>query len=282
MGRTEPDGEPEAVSLPPPLRQDLLAQLRSLGLSAYEAAAYATLLTRPEAAASTVCEEAGIPDSKVYLALSALQKRGMVTAQEGTPRRYKALHPKEALVNLKRQLAEEFEERTRRISSTLERLAPLYERASGAEDVELAYVVKGFRNIVNRMNRLVEESTREVTAFIPNETVYKSLEDALLQAKRRGVRVRVAATPELLDAKRVERFGDERRLSPGCSSCWMLISDRRVLLTVSDWESERCSGILTQDPNLITVTSQYFENPKCCVSLRYRRGSAHTPRCPGF
>ena len=42
----------------------------------------------------------------------------------------------------------------------------------------------------------------------------------------------------------------------------MVISDMKVLITVSSWENE--VAIMTNDKALIMMSVEYYENPKCC------------------
>ena len=55
-------------------------------------------------------------------------------------------------------------------------------------------------------------------------------------------------------------------LEQSISALGMLIADMKTLLTVSDWGDE--TAMLTQDPNLIRVTRDYYDSPTCCKTVR--------------
>ena len=89
----------------------IVSQLKELGLSTHEALAYTTLLTKPSMTASSLCTETKIPDSKIYYALDSLSKKGMVAIQQSTPSIYRAVAPNEAITNLKQQLKDELDQK---------------------------------------------------------------------------------------------------------------------------------------------------------------------------
>ena len=76
------------------VREGLISELKALDLSTIAAKTYLALLYKPGASASFLCNETGVPDSKIYYALNELSKKGMIVVQEGTPNTYRALHPK--------------------------------------------------------------------------------------------------------------------------------------------------------------------------------------------
>ena len=83
-----------------------LNALRELGLTTYEAQAHPTLVQNQDISATALCNETGIPDSKIYFALEELHKKGLIVVGDGTPRLHRAFHPKEAFGKLKRQLSQ--------------------------------------------------------------------------------------------------------------------------------------------------------------------------------
>jgi len=103
--------------------------LRELELPTQEALAYFTLLSKPGIAASALCQETGIPDSKIYYALESLAKKGMIAVRRGTPNIYLPASPQEAIANLKSQLTETFQEKMREADTLIDMLTPIYESA---------------------------------------------------------------------------------------------------------------------------------------------------------
>lgn len=73
--------------------------------------------------------ETAIPDSKIYYALDGLSKKGMIVVQQGNPSVYKAMHPKEAIANLKQQLIDNLNEKMREAGIMVDQLSPIYDSA---------------------------------------------------------------------------------------------------------------------------------------------------------
>jgi len=246
------------------VRNRILSQLRELGLSTHEAMSYTTLLANPRIPASTLCKETGIPDSKIYYALDGLSKKGMIMVQQGTPNLYMALHPKEAISNLKRQLAESFNEKIKEADVLTDTLSPIYESAESPEEMELAYIIRGQRNIIKKMKDLINSAEREVTVFIPFSEALEEVRGSLVEAKRRRVKLNIALTEDLLKKEKegggLTELGTVKLLN--CPCC-MVVSDMKNLITISNWTEE--VALMTQDQNLMRACREYFDNPKCCA-----------------
>jgi len=225
------------------------------------------LLTHPNITASVLCKETGIPDSKIYYALDGLSKKGMLVVQKGTPNTYQPTPPKEAIANLKNQLTESLDEKIKEADALADMLTPMYENAEKSEELEIAYIIRGQKNIINRMKALIDTARREVTIFIAYPEVLKGLKESLLKAKEnRRVKLNIAMTQEVFEKGDSSYLGEIHLLRCSIDSLGMLISDMKTLLTVSDWMGE--AALLTQDQNIITVAKDYYDSPSCCTDIR--------------
>jgi sugar-specific transcriptional regulator TrmB len=243
-------------------RDRMIAQLKELELSTYEATAYAALITHPTMTASALCKETGIPDTKIYYALEGLSEKGMLTVRMGNPKLYRPVPPKEAIANLKQRLTERLNEKLKEADVLVDMISPIYESAEKPDELEVAYIIRGQNNIVNRMKALIEASSREVTLFVSYPSLFKDLKSSLQQAKeKRRIKLNIAMTEEMLKSGGFKGLGDVRQL---CCPVTLLISDLKTLITVSDWVEE--SAMLSQDQNLIRVARDYFDNSMCYTS----------------
>jgi sugar-specific transcriptional regulator TrmB len=232
-----------------------------------EALTYVALLTHPNITASALCKETNIPDSKIYYALDGLAKKGMLIVQKGNPNIYLPTPPKEAIANLKSQLTESLNEKIKEADALADMLTPMYENAEKSEELEMAYIIRGQKNIINRMKALIETARKEITIFIAYPEVLKGLKESLVEAKeKRRVKLNIAMTQEAFEKGDASHLGEIRLLRCSVDSLGILISDMKTLLTVSDWMGE--AALLTQDQNLIMVTKDYYDSPSCCTSVR--------------
>ena len=243
-------------------RDRMIAQLKELELSTYEATAYAALITHPTMTASALCKETGIPDTKIYYALEGLSEKGMLTVRMGNPKLYRPVPPKEAIANLKQRLTERLNEKLKEADVLVDMISPIYESAEKPDELEVAYIIRGQNNITNRMKALIEASSREVTLFVSYPGLFKDLKLSLQQAQeKRRIKLNIAMTEEMLKSGGFKGLGDVRQL---CCPVTLLISDLKTLITVSDWVEE--SAMLSQDQNLIRVARDYFDNSMCYTS----------------
>jgi sugar-specific transcriptional regulator TrmB len=243
----------------------ILNGLRTLGLTSYEAQAYVVLIQNPDISATELCNLAGIPDSKVYFALEELQKKGLVVVSEGVPRRYRGLRPKEALAKLKAIINREFESQVEQLDQLTLALEPLYSSVE-REDIELAYVVKGFGNVLDRMSTVLKSAKREAIVFIPEVSIYDRLAPLLANLRHSGLKVRLAVPPKVRRHVDSSRFTEVRETTSGCEDCWLAIADGKTVISSSNWNTDRCHAILTQDPVLVAMSLEYYASPRCCIA----------------
>jgi len=245
--------------------RSILSRLRELGLTTYEAQAFLALVQNPDISATQLCNETGIPDSKIYFALEELHRKGLIVIREGTPRSYRALSPREALAKLKAQMSEEYQARLAKLDELRVTLEPLYKKSERSE-IGLAYVMKGFDNVLSRMIEVLKTARREVILFIPDVTIYERLAPQLEGLRRNGVRIRMAIAPRMRKHVETSRYTEVREMSPRCDECWLTIVDGKTVISSSEWKTERCHAILTQDPVIIAMSEEYYESPRCCIS----------------
>lgn len=254
------------------VRDRMVSRLKELDLSTHEALTYLTLLTHSNVTASTLCKETGIPDSKIYFALDGLSKKGMLVVQRGNPNVYRPIPPKEAIANLKQQMTERHNEKIKEADVLVNALSPVYESAEKPEELEVAYMIGGQKNIMNRMKTLIGNAKEEVTLFISYPAILKELEQSLLEAReKRRLQLNIAVTKEVFDKVGYLGFDGMRLLQCSIDPIGMLISDKNTLITLANWSDEVAT--LTQDRNLIQVVRDYYDNPACCSRAKTSRAN---------
>jgi len=243
----------------------MVSRLKELQLSTHEAQTYIALLAHPNITASMLCKETDIPDSKIYYALDGLSRKGMLNVQQGNPNIYQPVPPKEAIANLKQQLTDKFNEQMKQTDALIDLLTPLLDSAEKPEEFELAYIIRGQKNIANKMKTLIQASKQEITVFIPFLEVLQEIKKELIEAKeKRKVKLNIAVTEEVLKSgKDLSDYGEVKLL---CCVLGMLISDMKILLTLTNWTNEL--AVMTQDQNLMRVCRDYYDNPSCCMKIQ--------------
>jgi sugar-specific transcriptional regulator TrmB len=241
----------------------ITSQLKELGLSTHEALTYITLLNHPSISASAICSETKIPDSRIYYALDELSKKGMIFTQKGNPTIYRPVPPKEAITNIKQQLNEVLAEKIQQADILIDRLTPLYDCAEKPEEIEIAYILCGQKNIINRLRTLIQASQHEITIFMTIPEVVSEIHRALKEAKeKRRIKLKIAVTPEIANSQDLSDLGEVKLLF--CDLA-LFISDMKTIVTLTNWASQ--SALMTQDQSFMRVCRDYYDNPKCCGSV---------------
>ena len=212
--------------------------------------------------AGQICRATSIPDSKIYYALDELDRTGLVESQHGTPTLYRPVEFDQMIANLTRSEKDEHHRRLQLVALFSKQAEPLAKARSQPEEIELAYIVKGRRNIVERMLAVIEQPRKELVLMVSSAELWKGIANGLLQAKKRRVKIGIAVAPDLKDAENLSHFGDVRKLNCECN---ILIADSEKLVTASNVDDEDAYAIVTSDSGMIRMSREYFDNPKCCV-----------------
>jgi sugar-specific transcriptional regulator TrmB len=241
--------------------ESIAAKLRELGFSSFAARALVSLLGNSPQSAGSICKATGIPDSKIYYALEELDRARLVESQRGVPTLYKPVNLDQMISNLTRAQDEEHQRRLRFVELFKKQAEPLVNARSEPAEVELAYVVKGGRNIVERMLTAIEQTRKELVLLITSEQIWNGITHGLIQAKRRRVRVSVAVAPNLVGGA-LRSFADARTLKCDCD---ILIADSEKLVTASEVDTDGAYAIVTSDKTMIRMSREYFDSPRCCT-----------------
>ena len=250
----------QALSETSPLKDTLIARLSGFGITSYPAKVLYALLENPGISASQLCKLTGIPDSKIYQALDDLERKWkLIEVRKGNPSVYRALSPDQIVDSLRKNTEEEYAERLGVLESVKKTITPLARKAAGPDDFEIAYIVKGKHNVAQRLRNAIEESKKQVLLLTYDKDLLETVLPAILEARKRKVRVHQAVTRELEEM--AESAGAVKQLICKCN---LLLVDDSKLVTISNWDTDKCHAIVSDDPVMTTMAREYYDNPKCC------------------
>jgi sugar-specific transcriptional regulator TrmB len=241
----------------------VVSKLREFGLTAYAARAFLSIVDKQPVSATNICKLTGIPDSKIYYALKELEEKNLIITQHGTPSLYRTLSVEQIASNLQNQLEDEHKRQSMKVKEFAKLLEPLHRTGSG-EDVELAFIMKGSRNIIAKMRETIDESKHEVLVMFADDSLLGGVADALRKARSRGSVVKVALAASASESASKFHIRADKTL---CCACNILIVDSEKLITVSGDNSTNFRAIVTQDGSMIYMSRQNYENPACCTGL---------------
>ena len=163
---------------------EIISELRSLGLHLNEAKAYKALVTLGQSTARAVADHSGVPRSKVYDVLYSLEDRGLVRRVLGSdPTEFKSYPPKDAIPYLIEKLQQS--------GSVVMKALETIEQERNTESRELVYTVEGQDQIKMEMRGIIGEAQKEVFIATLNPAVLSAARPALAEAKRRNVNIQL-------------------------------------------------------------------------------------------
>lgn len=93
----------------------VLEGLRGIGLNLYERNIYAALLIKKVATASELSDLSGVPRARAYDVLESLEEKGLVVIQSGSPFKYVAVEPADAIERMRMKVMKDAESHGKRL-----------------------------------------------------------------------------------------------------------------------------------------------------------------------
>jgi HTH-type transcriptional regulator, sugar sensing transcriptional regulator len=153
--------------------------LRKLGLTEYEAKAYATLVGVGETTAREVHELSGVPRTRIYDILRELENKGFVEFVQGSPTYYRAVEPDSVMERLRNELVESIDRSTSELKS-------LNLEAHGTSPV---WCIRSEWGIKNRMKDFLGKVDQELTIFCRRPYLLKEYKTELKRVKVLKIKV---------------------------------------------------------------------------------------------
>ncbi len=144
----------------------LITRLTRLGLTTYEARAYAALIRRESFTAAQVARQADLPRQRIYDVLGSLVHKGLAAGRPGATVKYAAVAPELAIERLMSAQRERMAELERDAASVLDTLGPEYEAGRAHTDpLEYIEVLRDASAINRRFIELQAQVKREILVF---------------------------------------------------------------------------------------------------------------------
>jgi sugar-specific transcriptional regulator TrmB len=175
--------------------REILAGLRQLGFTDYEARIYVQLLKTSPATAYEVAKAAGVPRANTYAALEALAQRGAVLPVNEEPLRYVAAPPKALFEGISRQTRSLCSE----LSTQLAALSPT------TQDYNV-WTTHGEMAVQDKIESMIAESRRSIWIKAADEVIRRH-KASLQKAAGRGVALMIVL---------FGRDADEFRFNKSC------------------------------------------------------------------
>ncbi|MCR4284795.1 MAG: hypothetical protein NUV97_01980 [archaeon] len=185
------------------VKEEFLSRLRKIfDLNLYEVKVWTALLSRGTSTAGELSSISDVPRSRTYDILESLEKKGFIVMKLGKPIKFVALKPEEVVERVKKNLVVDAREKSKRLEKlkgeeVLDELSAIFsDGIKFIEPTDLSGSLKGRQNIYNHLDMLIRDAQKTITLVTTADGLSRKLEvllPSLEKAKKRGVRIRVAA-----------------------------------------------------------------------------------------
>ena len=213
-----------------------------LGLTTYEARAYATLVRRDSFTAAQVARTAGLPRQRIYDVLASLVEKGLASARPGSVVKYAAIAPDQAVERLVATQRDAMAALERDAGDVITLLAPEFQAGRAHSDpLEYIEVLRDRGAINERFTELQANVKHEILVFTkppyatpPQENV-EGIEVARSHVARSVYEFDVLDDPAM--AKGIKRFvdaGEEARFTDHVPLKLVIIDEATVMFGMQD------------------------------------------------
>jgi sugar-specific transcriptional regulator TrmB len=228
------------------ISEEFLSRLRKIfDLNLYEVKVWASLLSRGISTAGELSSISDVPRSRTYDILESLEKKGFIIMKLGKPIKFIALKPEEVIERVKKNLVRDAQERSKRLEKLkdediLKELTGMFsEGTKFVESGDLSGSLKGRQNVYNHLDMLIREAEKTITIVTTASGLNRKLEalaPSLDKAKKRGVKVRIAAPIDDSNrkiAKELSRFAEVKD-TEGLKARFVIVDSEELMFMVLD------------------------------------------------
>jgi sugar-specific transcriptional regulator TrmB len=211
---------------------DIYSNFKELGFSQYEAACYMALVSRHPVNGSQLSKVSGIARSRIYDVIRSLLAREYVI--EINSGQYAPLPADEFIRRLKRQFF-----------VNIDALEAQIKNASQKESIEYVWTLTGYDHVMEKAVQIIQEAKKEIYIRLFPEANHH-LEDCLLEADKRGVKIRYIAMgdiPKKFDVQVTHPDYDHLQQTIGGRSIEVIADKHQALVGVFETGNEDQSPI---------------------------------------
>ena len=230
------------------IKDEFLSRIRKIfDLNLYEAKVWTALLSRSVSTAGELSNISDVPRSRTYDILESLEKKGFIVMKVGKPIKFVALKPEEVIERVKRNLVVEAQSKSKRLETlkgdeVLHELTGLFTHGvKFVEPSDLSGSLRGRQNMYNHLDMMIRDAEKTITLVTTADGLNRKLE-ALLpsfeKAKKRGVKIRIAAPINAANAKIAKELGRvaEVRSVDGFKARFTIIDSEQLMFMLLDDE----------------------------------------------
>ncbi|WP_445477301.1 TrmB family transcriptional regulator [Lysinibacillus irui] len=228
--------------------EELIAQLKDMGFTEYEAKAYTALVQQSHVSAYQVSKNSGIPRARVYDILNILVEKGIVLKEESAEQTTYSAMPVSVFLQ---QMEQRWQSNFSSISMKLEKLE---ENVQEAE--HKVVMLKGKESILNYCQSLLRKAKKKVILSMW-EDMYDALRQDLQEVSQRipvhGITLYVEEHLATIDRHRATHY-TKKTSTPH----WFILSVDGQEMIYGHSPSAQETAFITNDPVHIYLLEDYI------------------------
>lgn len=243
-------------------RDEWIQKLKKMGLSGYEAQVYLALLGETRAPASRVVRKSGVPQSKVYGALSSLVERGFAELVLGDVKLYRGIAPEQAFENYRRSV----EESLTQSQADMKELGVKAPDAPSDDPGSLGIRLVRSSHVVSVVNDAFESAENELVVAVRAPLMIPPDTAADLRMIERGVNLRYLIDLAVLEdpvhgpdvLQNAEELGGRVRFVERVPLRFMVVDGRTAMIELAE-EDNTSMGLVVPNKGLAENMRMLFE-----------------------
>jgi len=247
---------------------ELISQLTRLGLTSYEARAYAALVRRDSFSAAQVARQAGLPRQRIYDVLETLVQKGLAASRPGPHAKYAAIAPELAIERLLSARRRELSAMELEGAAIVAELMPAYKQGQTHTDpLEYIEVLRDRGAINERFAEIQRSVKREILVFTkppyatPPQENEEGLEVTQTHLARSVYEASVFDDPETTEGvRRFVEAGEDARFVKHLPLKLVIIDEHVVMFGMEDpvADSDALTIVVVEHPSLAQVLKVAF------------------------
>ncbi|MCB9931988.1 MAG: TrmB family transcriptional regulator [Pseudomonadales bacterium] len=243
-------------------REEWIQKLKKMGLSGYEAQVYIALLGETRAPASRVVRKSGVPQSKVYGALSSLVERGFAEQVLGDVKMYRGIPPEQAFENYRRGV----EESLTQSQADMRSLAETAPESPSDDPGSLGIRLVRSAHVVGVVNEAFDSVESELMVAVRAPIMVAPDTATDMRMINRGVKLRYLVDVSVLDdpvhapgvLDNAEQLGGRVRFIEHVPLRFMVIDGRTAMIELAE-EDNTSMGLVVPNRGLAENMRLLFE-----------------------
>ncbi len=238
----------------------LIDDLKTAGLSEYEAKVYQSLLQGGEQTGRQASEKSGVPKTRVFDTLERLKEKGLVQLVSQRPLLWSPLKPEVGIKLFIERRIESYNQIERQLLETTKKIQRLPE-----ERIEEKLItVSGFEAVFSLITDAYKKAMKSIVVYSVGEKIPYSAEVEAARAIKRGVDYRMIATKYDEENKEIlERWIKDgwkiKHFKGSMEYTFVAVDSKHLIIVVKNpvVKNERMA-ILFENPDLTHALTEYF------------------------